>query len=58
MDLQFSVWAARENFLDLKNSIQREIKEAFDANGIDIPYPHRTLYTAEPLAVRVVDDAQ
>ncbi len=58
MDLQFSVWAAREKFLDLKNSIQREIKEAFDANGIDIPYPQRTLHTAEPLAVRVVDDAE
>ena len=58
MDLQFSVWAARENFLDLKNSIQREIKEAFDANGIDIPYPHRTLHAAEPLPVRVVGAEQ
>lgn len=57
MNLQFSVWGVRENFLELKNSIQREIKDAFDANGIDIPYPHRTLHSAEPLEVRLVDTA-
>ncbi len=44
MDLQYSVWAKRENFLDLKNSIHREIKEAFDANGIEIPFPQRTVH--------------
>ncbi|PKM45845.1 MAG: mechanosensitive ion channel protein [Gammaproteobacteria bacterium HGW-Gammaproteobacteria-1] len=52
MNLQFSVWAVRENFLELRNSIQREIKQAFDAGGIDIPYPQRVLHLAEPLAVR------
>lgn len=43
MDMQFSVWAARENFLVLGNTMRREIKEAFDAAGISIPYPHRTV---------------
>jgi small-conductance mechanosensitive channel len=52
MNLQFSVWAVREKFLELRNSIQREIKQAFDDNGIDIPYPQRVLHLAEPLAVR------
>jgi len=42
---QFSVWAKTENFLDLRNSIPIEIKEAFDEHGIEIPFPHRTLYT-------------
>jgi len=42
---QFSVWAKTENFLDLRNSIPVEIKEAFDEHGIEIPFPHRTLYT-------------
>lgn len=43
MDMQFSVWAARENFLALGNTMRCEIKQAFDAAGISIPYPHRTV---------------
>ncbi|MBT8439683.1 MAG: mechanosensitive ion channel family protein [Gammaproteobacteria bacterium] len=45
VNFQFSIWAKRENFLELKNSIQIEIKKAFDDAGIEIPFPHRTLYT-------------
>ena len=45
LNIQFSVWAKRENFLELKNSIHEQIKIAFDKNGIEIPFPHRTLYT-------------
>ncbi len=56
MDLQFSAWTKRENFLDLKNSIYGEIKSAFDAKGIEIPFPHRTLYAGsrtDPFPVRI-----
>lgn len=52
---EFRVWTKTENFLDLKNSIPVEIKEAFDERGIEIPFPHRTLYTGsvtEPLPIR------
>ncbi|HEX9583746.1 MAG TPA: mechanosensitive ion channel family protein [Gammaproteobacteria bacterium] len=59
LNFQFSVWAARENFLDVRNSIQEEIKLAFDDAGIEIPFPHRTLYAGsatEPFPVRVVED--
>ncbi|MFB6279261.1 MAG: mechanosensitive ion channel family protein [Salinibacter sp.] len=55
---QFSVWAKTENFLDLRNSIPIEIKEAFDEHGIEIPFPHRTLYTGSettPFPVRTSD---
>jgi small-conductance mechanosensitive channel len=55
--LQFSVWATRENYLSLKNAIHQEIKEAFDACGIEIPFPHRTVYTGsvtEPFPVKLV----
>ena len=58
LEIQFSVWAKRENFLLLRNSIHEEIKIAFDKNGIEIPFPHRTLYTGsvtEPFPVRVVE---
>ena len=57
LNLHFSVWAGRERFLDLKTSIHMEIKAAFDEAGIEIPFPHRSLYTGavtEPLPVRVV----
>ena len=45
INLQFSVWALKENFLEVKNSMQEQIKSAFDAEGIEIPFPHRTIYT-------------
>jgi len=59
LDIQFSVWAKRENFLDLRNSIHEEIKNAFDNNDIEIPFPHRTLYTGaitDPFPIRMVTD--
>ena len=57
-DLQFSVWAVRTNFLAMRNSLQEEIKLAFDAAGIEIPFPHRTLYVGEqtrPMPVQVIN---
>jgi len=61
LDMQFSVWVKREKFIDLKNSIHEEIKEAFDAEGIEIPFPHRSLYTGsitEPFPIRVITDTE
>ena len=45
LNIQFSVWATRANFLEMKNSMYEQIKEAFDREDIEIPFPHRTLYT-------------
>lgn len=59
LNSQFSVWAKRENFLELKNSIQYEIKLAFDEHNIEIPFPHVTLYAGsvtEPFPIRMVPD--
>jgi small-conductance mechanosensitive channel len=57
LTFQFSVWAKRENFLALKNSMYLEIKSAFDEHGVEIPFPHRTLYTGDvtaPFPVKIV----
>ena len=58
LNLQFSVWAKRENFLALRNTMPEEIKRAFDDAGIEIPFPHLSLYTGsvtEPFPVRVIE---
>ncbi|MFB6350511.1 MAG: mechanosensitive ion channel family protein [Bradymonadaceae bacterium] len=41
---EFRIWTKTENFLDIRNTIPVEIKEAFDEHDIEIPFPHRTLY--------------
>ncbi len=61
IDLQFSVWCQREKFLELKNSIQIEIKERFDEEKVEIPFPHRTLYSGsvtDPFPVLVESKAE
>ena len=58
LDLLFCVWCAKDNFLQLMNSIQEEIKLAFDKHNIEIPFPQRTLNAgaaSEPFAVRLVE---
>ncbi len=57
IDLQFSVWVARENYMELKNALPIEIKGAFEKAGIEIPFPQRTLHAggdARSLAVELV----
>ncbi len=57
IDLLFLVWAPREEFILLKNSIQEEIKERFREEGIEIPFPHVSLYSGEatkPLPIQLV----
>jgi small-conductance mechanosensitive channel len=59
LDMQFSVWTQRENYVVIKTQMHVEVKEAFDAAGIEIPFPHRTLFagsTTEPFPVRVITD--
>ena len=59
LSLQFSVWAKRENFLDLKNSMYEDIKNAFDAENIEIPFPHLSLYAGnntEPFPIKITKD--
>ena len=57
IDLMFAVWAAKADFLKVKNAIQEEIKRRFDEEGIEIPFPHLSLYRGEatrPFPVEIV----
>ena len=61
IQILFGPWATRENYVQLKNSMQLEIKQRFDAEGIEIPFPQRSLRPGsdiEPFPVRLVGDEQ
>ena len=54
IDYLYAVWGKSQNFLALRNSITRELKGAFDAAGIEIAFPQRTLQPGStPLEVRL-----
>ncbi|MBN1155277.1 mechanosensitive ion channel family protein [candidate division KSB1 bacterium] len=45
IDLLFVAWATKEDWLSLNNKLAVEIKRRFDEEGIEIPFPHISLYT-------------
>ena len=45
LEFRYGLWFERSNYLQLRNSIMKEIKERFDREGIEIPFPHLSLYT-------------
>lgn len=47
IDLLLLVWAPRDEWLNLKNTILEEIKARFDKEGIEIPFPHVSLYSGK-----------
>ena len=56
--LQFSVWTRTENFLEFRGKIAIEVKKAFDEAGIEIPFPHHSLYAGsvtDPFPIQLVN---
>ncbi|SMO84496.1 mechanosensitive ion channel family protein [Gracilimonas mengyeensis] len=47
IDLLLLVWAPKDEFIKLKNSINEEMKARFDKEGIEIPFPHLSIYSGE-----------
>ena len=57
LEFRFCVWTTKENLVDVRNDVRTQIKEVFDREGIEIPFPHRTLYAgsvSEPFPVQLV----
>jgi small-conductance mechanosensitive channel len=50
LNFRFGLWFEKSNFLKLRNSIMQDIKVRFDAEGIEIPFPHITLYSGSQTA--------
>lgn len=47
IDILYGLWFEKSNYVGLKNSIMVNIKEAFDSEGIEIPFPHISVYAGE-----------
>ena len=51
VNLKVRVWSKTDDFFVVQWDLKKAIKEALDANGIDIPFPTRTLEIANPEAL-------
>lgn len=60
LEFLFAVWSVKEDYLILKKTLREIIKKRFDAAGIEIPFPHRSLYAGtdtKPFPIRIVSDS-
>jgi small-conductance mechanosensitive channel len=61
IDFNFAVWVRRESFLTVRNQISEAVKKRLDAEGIEIPFPHVSVYTGSesaPFPVRIVEEKE
>ncbi|MEE3117829.1 mechanosensitive ion channel family protein [Marinobacter sp.] len=57
VDLQFSFWVPKDKVLDGRSGIMVGIKKALDREGIEIPFPHTSIYAgshSEPFRVQLL----
>ncbi len=45
IDILLGVWFEKSNFREVKNNLIMEIKEAFEKENIEIPFPHISVYS-------------
>ena len=56
LNFMIGAWTIKEDVMKVKNQLPLRIKEAFDREGIEIPFPHRVLAAGkamEPIPVVV-----
>lgn len=58
IDILYGVWGNTSDYFALQNELIISIKERFDAAGIEIPYPHLSLYSgshSDPIKVNTLN---
>lgn len=58
IELQLSVWSARENVVDTKSSLLEEVKLALEREGIEMPPIPRAIALEQPFSAVLLDPAQ
>ena len=56
VNILVGVWCERENYFVLREALMAAIMERFEKEGVEIPYPHLSVYAGEatkPLPVKV-----
>ena len=56
INLKLAVWAESSEWLTMRNEMYEAIKKRFDEEGIEIPFPHRTIYfdaDTKPMSVEI-----
>ncbi len=53
IDLEVRVWIQRTKLFDVRTELITGIKNAFDEGGIEIPFPHRTVYFGDDKMVQI-----
>ncbi len=53
IDIEVRVWIQRNKLFDIRSELIMGIKAAFDEAGIEIPFPHRTVYFGEDKTVEI-----
>jgi small-conductance mechanosensitive channel len=61
VDLQFSFWVPKGEFFDGRGGMMIAVKKALDEHGIEIPFPHTSVYAgshSEPFRVQLMAPEQ
>ena len=56
IDILFGVWFAKTDYIAVNNTMLIEIKKRFDQEGIEIPFPHISIYSGtktDPMPVSI-----
>ena len=56
LEILFGIWISKTDYVALKNSIMIEIKNRFEEQNIEIPFPHISVYSGEvskPFPVKI-----